>query len=219
MGIKFIEPSVKLFEPTETVDVKQPNEKEAIWTIGLAAGTAYSSKTDWEAVFKRTRHCITRGHHSVLEHVNLTLEIVTDRGTSHALVRHRHCAFTQSSTIYQKSQDDITIISFPKDTKYASLNELNEVLYNIIQKQYDTIVADYHYPPSVARDVLPNAYATKLIMTTNLREWYYIAQRRTASNGDAPRMWVFDEQLKAVLAAQYPYITEWMFEWQNNHPL
>ena len=43
---------------------------------------------------------IKRGHESVIEHANVSVRFVVDRGVSHELVRHRLCAFSQESTRY-----------------------------------------------------------------------------------------------------------------------
>jgi len=40
------------------------------------------------------------GHESVLEHENITVRFICDRGVTHELVRHRLAAYTQESTRY-----------------------------------------------------------------------------------------------------------------------
>lgn len=209
--VNFIDASVRSFTTPAT---KPLTEEQAIWIVGLAAGTAFNSSKDWDKVKARVKRCIEQGHHSVLEHANLSLEIVTDRGTSHALVRHRHCAFTQSSTIYQKSKDMINIIRMPDNEAFDTQNSL---LYEQIQFAYEELAKQN--PAGVARDILPNAYATKLIMTTNLREWYFILNRRDSQKGDAPRMWLFDKQLNIILRSLYPNISEWMKDYYSKHPI
>ena len=49
---------------------------------------------------------IKSGHHSVIEHVNLTVRFVCDRGTSHEIVRHRLASYSQESTRYCRYTDD-----------------------------------------------------------------------------------------------------------------
>ena len=94
-----------------------PCERDVLIFIGRCAGEAYNSSMDADKCMQRALGCIKRGHHSVFEHISITLKSTVDRGVSHALVRHRHCAVTQSSTIYQKfqeieiiEQDDVTEI-------------------------------------------------------------------------------------------------------------
>ena len=70
--------------------------------VGQVAGECYMSDMSHDKCTKRALNCILRGHHSPWERVSVKLKCTVDRGTSHALVRHRHCAFQQSSTIYHK---------------------------------------------------------------------------------------------------------------------
>jgi thymidylate synthase (FAD) len=46
---------------------------------------------------------IKRGHESVLEHASVSVRIVTDRGVTHELVRHRLASYSQESTRYVSS--------------------------------------------------------------------------------------------------------------------
>ena len=64
--------------------------------------TAYKSedKITHESAIPFLRRIIKMGHESVLEHVSVTVRYITDRATTHALVRHRVAAYTQESTIY-----------------------------------------------------------------------------------------------------------------------
>ena len=89
-------------------------ENSLLCFIGRIAGECYGSAIDENKCINRALNCIARGHHSPWEHYNVTIKCTVDRGTSHALVRHRHCAFQQSSTIYQK-YDELS----------SELNELN----------------------------------------------------------------------------------------------
>lgn len=43
---------------------------------------------------------VLKGHESILEHISVSADIVTDRGVTHEAVRHRLCSFTQTSTRY-----------------------------------------------------------------------------------------------------------------------
>ncbi len=43
---------------------------------------------------------IKRGHEAVLEHFNITVKFICDRGVSHELVRHRLASYCQESTRY-----------------------------------------------------------------------------------------------------------------------
>ena len=61
-------------------------------------------------------------HESVLEHANATFKIVTDRGVTHELVRHRIASYSQESTRYVK-YDKIKVV-IPVDFKTARWSEI-----------------------------------------------------------------------------------------------
>lgn len=50
------------------------------------------------------------GHHSVLEHIQISVRVTCDRGISHELVRHRIASYTQESTRYCNYKNIITFI-------------------------------------------------------------------------------------------------------------
>lgn len=200
------------------------SEDDLLCRVGHIAGECYNSSRDRDACIKRALNCIKRGHHSPWEHANITLSCVMDRGTSHAVVRHRHCAFQQSSTIYQKYDDALNIVRLPTVdpfTHKGCLIDNEEVLsddyYTHCGHVYEQLLAAGS-PPHRARDVLPNSLATTLIITTNIREYMYIIQRRCGP-GDAIRMHVFATQLRDFFKEHYPRITEAFEEWYMQHPL
>ena len=186
-------------------------EQSALEFIGQVAGECYNSSMDSEACVKRALGCIKRGHHSPFEHFNITLKCTVDRGVSHALVRHRHCSFQQSSTIYQKFQEcefigDLETVPIYKKQAYCEA----EIAY----KQ----ALNDGYPPSSARDVLPNALATNLIITTNFRQWMYMVQRRCGP-GDSDNMHAWCKMVREWFEKNYPQITLTFDCWYDKHPL
>ena len=184
-------------------------ENELLYFIGAVAGECYLADMTDDKCRQRALNCIKRGHHSPWEHYNITLKCTVDRGTSHALVRHRHCAFQQSSTIYHKYDDDLILI----DNDYT-VREKYE-----FEKIYETYCETLkENPASRARDILPNALATNLIITTNIREWMYIMQRRTGP-GDSENMHKFAQLLREWFQARYPVILEEFDKWYAKHPL
>ena len=186
------------------------SEQSALEFIGQVAGECYNSSMDSEACMKRALYCIKRGHHSPFEHFNITLKCTVDRGVSHALVRHRHCAFQQSSTIYQKF-DELCVIDghTPCDDKLRAYQHA-EIIYNILLGN--------GYPPSSARDVLPNALATNLIITTNFRQWMYMIQRR-CGHGDSDNMHAWCRMAREWFEEYYPHMTLAFDTWYDKHPL
>ena len=185
-------------------------EKDLLSFIGRVAGECYNSSMDEDKCVERALNCIKRGHHSPFEHANVTLKCTVDRGVSHALVRHRHCAFQQSSTIYQKFQE-IECIGC-HDVCEDKLS-----VYRQAEIQYMKLLND-GYPPSSARDVLPNALATNLIITTNIRQWMYMIQRRCGP-GDSDNMHEWCKMIRAWFEDHYPQLTFAFDVWYERHPL
>lgn len=202
--MKLIPMSVKQF------GLPLPTESEALTVVGMAAGEAYNSSMDADKCIQRALNCIKRGHHSVFEHINISLKSTVDRGTSHALVRHRHCAVTQSSTIYQKFQE-IEIIEQPDVTEF----ELECYRHDEIAYQQ---LLNYGKAPLRARDVLPTELATNVIITTNLRQWMYMLQRRHGP-GDSDNMHRWDDMLRVWFEDKFPRITLAFDVWYEKHPL
>ena len=182
-------------------------EEDLLAFIGQIAGECYNSSKDTDKCIKRALGCIKRGHHSPWEHFNITLKCTVDRGTSHALVRHRHCAFQQSSTIYQK-YDELVFIE---------PNTMSDTLTRHIEQEYLQLI-DEGNKPGEARDCLPNCLATNLIITTNVRQWMYMLQRRCGP-GDSDKMHHWCELTRKWFAENYPQITSAFDAWYINHPL
>ena len=154
------------FIPVSVALVDEINQDRVITKLGKIAGVAYqSAKTTYE---QRLRKCMRDGHDSVLEHESISVEIICDRATTHALVRHRHTAYTQESTIY---------------CNYNRFGKLQFIEPQSFPDFFYQQVADLYLSDSraagVKRDILPNCTKTTLIMTTNIREWRYILGLRS----------------------------------------
>lgn len=117
------------------------------------------------------RHLYKSGHHSVFEHVYFTWKISgVSRATSHQLVRHRMCSFTQRSQRY--CDEDGFKFVYPESVKSAEFDHCMDE----ISKAYRSI--EGFAPKEDARFVLPNACETTLCMSCNLRELIHIANER-----------------------------------------
>ena len=70
--------------------------------IELAGRCCYKSedKITEESADKFIKMIVKSRHHSVLEHVNITVKYVGSRAMSHQLVRHRIAAYSQESQRY-----------------------------------------------------------------------------------------------------------------------
>ena len=90
-------------------------------------------------------------------------------------------------------------------------------MYRQAEIQYIKLLNE-GYPPSSARDVLPNALATNLIITTNIRQWMYMIQRRCGP-GDSDNMHAWCKMAREWFEENYPQITLAFDCWYDKHPL
>lgn len=143
--------------------------------IAEAASICYDS--DPANPLGLVKHLYRNGHHSPFEHVYFTflLEGVS-RSFSHQIVRQRHASPTQRSQRYC-SEEDFEVVA-PQSV--AGL----QVFWDAIEKiydAYDAMTKKYGVPNEDARAILPNACATKLYFSLNLRELMHICNFRLCS--------------------------------------
>jgi thymidylate synthase (FAD) len=178
-----------------------PTEHWLLDFFGTIAAECYGSDTSsYEKNKTRTLGCIKRGHTSVVEHVNLSITFTTDRATANALVRHRHCAFTQESTIYSQYKK-LTVVNLPTEDHYNPDYKYTKLIASALK---DASIA-YDAASTSKRDYLPNCTACKLTMSTNLREWFYIINLRK-DPADSPRMHELVFILDNIFTNKYPEI-------------
>ena len=173
--MKIIKPSVEI--------VAMPDYSEALRIIESAARTCYKSedKIGPGSAEKLIRHCIKRGHESVLEHVGFTLRIVTDRGVMAELTRHRiGVAFSVESTRYVRYDGDMEFVEpwWWEDVVLKGARE--PFIWQCVdsESRYYAMIDEFKLPPQAARAVLPLALATTITMTANIREWRHIFNLR-----------------------------------------
>lgn len=185
------------------------NGKEVLELIERAGRTCYRSKSGEDTAPNFVANLIKRGHESVLEHVNVNVEIVCDRGIMAELTRHRHASFSIESTRYcNYNKSPMHFIS-------PSIDNLPYDVQDMVNSQFVEncirVESQYRYmiingaTPEVARAILPNSLATTIIMTANLREWRHIFKLRTskASHPDMralmiPLLEEFKKQVEVV---------------------
>ena len=118
------------------------------------------------------------GDLSIIEHESVTVEAEVDRGVSHEWVRHRLGAYTQESTRfvnYDKPGQEPRFI-MPMLGPNETLNW--EQAVEQACTSYRELLA-LGQTPQIARSVLPNSLATKLVITYNLRMWRHFFIMRT----------------------------------------
>jgi len=200
--MEIIEPSVKIETPIDANKIYSNIERYG--------RTAYKSedKITQGSAELFIQKILKSGHESVIEHENLTVRFICDRGVTHELVRHRLCAFTQESTrycnYYKKgiqfirpcfwSEFGNTFIKY--HAWYTAMTQAEETYNNLIEMGC---------PPQEARSVLPNSLKTEIVVTANLREWRHILRLRTDTHAH-PQMRQIMDILKKELQEKLPVI-------------
>jgi len=174
-----ISPSFKILSIPKTDDILR--------IIEFAGRICYKTESkigkDTNSFIKRL---IQSGHHSVIEHISVSVLLICDRGVSHELVRHRLASFSQESTRfanYSKEQfgKEITVIKpffWKEDSNQYSI--WLEAMQNA-EKSYLSLI-ELGAKAEEARSVLPNSLKTEIVISCNIREWRHIFQLRCAKD-------------------------------------
>ena len=158
-------------------------------TIYTACRTCYSTDSpqnifdnadDETKMLKLVKKVMSSGHLSTIEHIQVSFAVSNiSRSCSHQLVRHRHMSFSQKSQRYVKENQFEYLI--PQTIN--SNEELKEKFVSFmeeISKTYNDFI-EAGIPAEDARAVLPNACATSMVVSTNLRELIHVANLRLCS--------------------------------------
>ncbi len=138
----------------------------------------YNCTDDKEKMLKLIERVISSGHYSTIEHIQVTFAISNvSRACTHQLVRHRHMSFSQKSQRYVKEKGQFDYIIPPTIEKNPELKEKFVEFMGKISEQYQEFV-DAGVPAEDARFVLPNAAASSLVASLNLREMIHLANLR-----------------------------------------
>lgn len=151
--------------------------------IELAGRTCYKSedKITEGSADQFCRKLIKRGHEAMIEHGNISVRFITDRGVTHELVRHRLASFAQESTRYVKYDGDTEFIRpvFDWGQIDCPKNENWCIAMLDAERHYKQLI-ELGCSPQEARSVLPNSLKTEIIVTANIREWRHIFKLRTS---------------------------------------
>ncbi len=180
--MKIINPSVKVIFPLELTY----NENGIYTRIEKLGRICYKSE---DLITKNSsinfiENILKSGHESVIEHINVTVIFICDRGVSHEIVRHRIASYSQESTRYcnyskNKFGKELTFI---KPCFWEEDSEEYKIWYDNmknIENSYFKLL-ESGAKPEQARSVLPNSLKTEIAMTTNLREWRHFLKLRTS---------------------------------------
>jgi thymidylate synthase (FAD) len=133
--VKYVKQGVEILTPREYID-------DAYKMIELAGRTCYKSEDliTEDSAEKFVRMIVDWGHLSVIEHVNVTVKFITNRGMTHELVRHRLASYSQESTRYcnyskDKHGNEISVID-QKNLMVSSLLEGHKSDYSGAHEHY-----------------------------------------------------------------------------------
>lgn len=162
---------------------------------------------------------LRNGHHAMIEFADIIVKIVTNRGVTHELVRHRHCSFAQESTRYVKYNGDMEFIR-PVWSSEELLGKWGPTSLppggiskgDIIWME-SMLAAESNYKESLkcgwkaqhARELLPNSLKTEIVVKANVREWRHILKLRT-DKASHPQMIALMTDLHKDLVAREPVL-------------
>lgn len=189
--MKIIKPSFSVWENLEDPEVTN----RMLLKLEEIGRTCYksSSALSLESASKFIRTLIENGHEAMLEHVNITVKFVVDRGVSHELVRHRMASFAQESTRYcnyskDKFGNELTFIKpfylKKDDDPFSDYGTWLSAMCACEDRYLELIHTGRS--PQEARAVLPNSLKTEIWMTCNLREWRHVLKLRAAGTTGKP---------------------------------
>lgn len=214
--MKVIKPYYEILTPITGDELKR---------IEIAGRTCYKSEdkiTD-DSAAKFVRGLIKGGHEAMLEHSQLSVRFVVDRGVSHELVRHRIASFAQESTRYcnyskDKFDGELTFIR----PCFGSDEDKNYIVWvwamNAAESYYFDLLI-HGAKPEEARTVLPNSLKTEVVMTANYREWRNFFKLRAARfTGPAhPQMEEIAVPLLCELNSKIPVVFEDIWREAQKH--
>lgn len=196
-------PSAELINPI--------SERDAVNTIAKAGHNCYRSEKlsdtfDDELDF--VARLVNRNHTSPLEHVSVTAKIVTDRGVTHELVRHRIGAYSQESTRYcnysaDKFDNSITVVK-PSGikTNTPAYNTWKQSMRHAENAYFDLL--EDGCKPEDARAVLPTCLEATIYVTYDISMWRHVFKMRMLNKRAHPDMRNTMGVVLQAMHAQYP---------------
>lgn len=177
--------------------------------IYMAARNCYGVRDahdTYEKQKKLAKYLISKGHESVLEHICITVYSKdVSRSFLAQLTRHRLVSYSVKSQHYTKH------LNFAyKDLEDYGYDAQNIVKYEGLMKRIADLYAkfiDTGIPHYIAREILPNACLTDMVITANAREWRYIIKLRITKN-NTPEIRAWARQILQLLRAKMPEIFE-----------
>jgi len=217
--MKIIQPYAKMVSPTDPT--KPFSIEDGISLLRRIEFFGRISHRSEEAMtensWKRFIPTVVMGHGdwSIVEHASVSVDTVVDRGITHEWVRHRFFSFTQESTRfvnYRKKmpasfvEPDFSIYEDPGAVRLAWTSGIEKA------EEFYEILEGLGVAPQIARDVLPNATAARIVTTGNLRNWRHMFIMRTTKEThpkykqvSIPLLLEFQEKIPLLFDDIVPY--------------
>lgn len=169
----------------------------------------YNSTDDEAKMLKLIERVISSGHYSTIEHIQVSFAIANvSRACTHQLVRHRHMSFSQKSQRYVKEKGQFDYIIPPTIERNSELKEKFENFMGQISAQYQEFV-EAGIPAEDARFVLPNAAASSMVVSMNLREFIHVANLRLCTRAQY-EIRILVKKMCEELTAQEPWLKPYL---------
>lgn len=166
--------------------VNMPDGREVLKMLEKIGRVCYKSENriEKDSAEKFLKTIIRNGHESVIEHMNITVKIICDRGVTHEIVRHRIASYSQESTRYCNYSNERfgNELTFIRPTFWKNDKEKYEIWLGVMQeveKKYMELIK-LGARAEEARSILPNSLKTEIVVTMNLREWRHFFRLRTS---------------------------------------
>ena len=183
--MQVIKPSIEIIDMEDYEKIVKKIER-----IGRVCYKSEGKITE-DSAEKFIKGLLTRQHESVIEHENVTVRFVCDRGVTHEIVRHRIASYSQESTRNysgDKFDNQITVIDLASGFQYDLSKENDKAKYEVWTKAMENAEQSYFRmlelgaTPQEARSVLPNSLKTEIVVTMNLRSWRNFFRLRVDSH-------------------------------------
>lgn len=187
---------MKIIEQTHEI-LSLPDQ--GLQLLERAGRTCYKSedKITPDSAERFVEMLVRKGHHAMIEFGDIMVKLVTNRGVTHELVRHRHCSFAQESTRYVKYDGQMEFIrpvwcsnqllgTWPKKSDVPPDGTPDIPGEKLWMAAMERAEQDYKlllhagWKAQQAREILPNSLKTEIVMKANIREWRHIFNLRCA---------------------------------------
>lgn len=193
-------------------------EEEGLMTYAARVSSPKQHNPKYSRLLK---YCMQHGHWSVFEMADATFEIVTSRGVSPQILRHRSFCFQEFSQRYAAvDESGIMIYAARRQDKKNRQNSIDDLSDAVKQEWESRQIQNWkqsfeHYKWALdngiakecARFVLPLATKTRLYMKGSIRSWIHYIDLRSA-NGSQKEHADIAIAIKEHFKSSFPVIAE-----------